>query len=75
MPVAELPEVAVDDPIVTANGVDPNQPATLLQVPTGQVMVDLIAGIEDVAAVGGLTMGADPIASAVLHQRSLAAIG
>jgi len=34
----------------------------------GQVMVDLIADVRDVAAVGGLTMGADPIASAVLHQ-------
>jgi orotate phosphoribosyltransferase len=34
----------------------------------GQVMVDLIADIDDVAAVGGLTMGADPIAAAVLHQ-------
>lgn len=34
----------------------------------GQVMVDLIADIPDIAAVGGLTMGADPIASAVLHQ-------
>ncbi|MCS5717287.1 orotate phosphoribosyltransferase [Herbiconiux sp. CPCC 205763] len=34
----------------------------------GQVMLDLIAGIRDVDAVGGLTMGADPIAAAVLHQ-------
>ena len=34
----------------------------------GQVMLDLIQDIPDVAAVGGLTMGADPIASAVLHQ-------
>jgi orotate phosphoribosyltransferase len=34
----------------------------------GRVMVDLIAGIDDVDAVGGLTMGADPIAAAVLHQ-------
>lgn len=34
----------------------------------GQVMLDLIADIPDVSAVGGLTMGADPIASAVLHQ-------
>jgi len=34
----------------------------------GQVMVDLIADIPDVVAVGGLTMGADPIASAVMHQ-------
>ncbi|GLI27486.1 orotate phosphoribosyltransferase [Agromyces rhizosphaerae] len=34
----------------------------------GQVMLDLIADIPDVAAVGGMTMGADPIASAILHQ-------
>jgi orotate phosphoribosyltransferase len=34
----------------------------------GQVMVELISGIPDVYAVGGLTMGADPIAAAVLHQ-------
>ena len=34
----------------------------------GQVMLDLIAEVPDVAAVGGMTMGADPIASAVLHQ-------
>ena len=31
-------------------------------------MIDLIADIPDVAAVGGMTMGADPIAAAVLHQ-------
>jgi len=34
----------------------------------GRVMVDLISEIPDVSAVGGLTMGADPIASAVMHQ-------
>lgn len=34
----------------------------------GQVMLDLIGEVDDVAAVGGLTMGADPIASAVMHQ-------
>ena len=34
----------------------------------GQVMLDLIADVADVSAVGGLTMGADPIASAVMHQ-------
>ena len=34
----------------------------------GQVMVDLLEQIPDVDAVGGLTMGADPIAAAVLHQ-------
>jgi orotate phosphoribosyltransferase len=34
----------------------------------GTVMVDLISSIPDVYAVGGLTMGADPIAAAVLHQ-------
>lgn len=34
----------------------------------GRVMVDLVDRIPDVDAVGGLTMGADPIAAAVLHQ-------
>jgi orotate phosphoribosyltransferase len=34
----------------------------------GTVMVELISSISDVYAVGGLTMGADPIAAAVLHQ-------
>lgn len=34
----------------------------------GQVMVDLISELPDVDAVGGLTMGADPVAAAVLHQ-------
>ena len=34
----------------------------------GQVMLDLIASVHDVDAVGGMTMGADPIAAAVLHQ-------
>jgi len=34
----------------------------------GRVMTELIADIPGIAAVGGLTMGADPIAAAVLHQ-------
>ena len=34
----------------------------------GQVMIDLIQDVPDVAAVGGMTMGADPVAAAVLHQ-------
>lgn len=34
----------------------------------GQVMLDLIGDVPDVSAVGGLTMGADPIAAAMLHQ-------
>jgi orotate phosphoribosyltransferase len=34
----------------------------------GQVMIDLIADVADVAAVGGMTMGADPVAAAILHQ-------
>lgn len=34
----------------------------------GRVMVELIADVPAVSAVGGLTMGADPIAAAVLHQ-------
>ncbi len=34
----------------------------------GDVMLDLIADIPDVDAVGGMTMGADPIAAAMLHR-------
>lgn len=34
----------------------------------GQVMLELIDQIPNVDAVGGLTMGADPIATSVLHQ-------
>lgn len=34
----------------------------------GKVMVELIADLPGVDAVGGLTVGADPIAAAVLHQ-------
>src|SRR6188508_574313 len=34
----------------------------------GQVMIDLIKDIPDVVAVGGMTMGADPVATAILHQ-------
>ncbi len=37
----------------------------------GQVMLELIADVPDVAAVGGMTMGADPIAAAILHQGAL----
>lgn len=34
----------------------------------GQVMIDLISELPDISAVGGMTMGADPVAAAVLHQ-------
>lgn len=34
----------------------------------GRIMLDLIADIPDVAAVGGLTLGADPIANAMMHE-------
>jgi orotate phosphoribosyltransferase len=36
----------------------------------GKVMLKLLAdnGIKDIDAVGGLTMGADPVATALLHQ-------
>jgi orotate phosphoribosyltransferase len=34
----------------------------------GQVMLDLISHVADVRAVGGMTMGADPVAAAILHQ-------
>lgn len=36
------PEVAIAEPIVAANGVDPDQPQTLLEVPDPAVMVDLL---------------------------------
>lgn len=36
------PEVKVASPIATANGVDPNQPQTLLEVPSGVVMNQLL---------------------------------
>jgi len=38
----------------------------------GQVMLDLLDanGIVDFVAIGGLTMGADPVATAVMHQAS-----
>lgn len=41
----------------------------------GQVMIDVIADIPDVYAVGGMTMGADPIAAAILHQGAARGIG
>jgi len=34
----------------------------------GDVMVDLLGEFDDIDAVGGLTMGADPIASAIMHR-------
>ena len=34
----------------------------------GRIMLDLIADIPHVASVGGLTLGADPIANAILHE-------
>lgn len=36
----------------------------------GQVMLDMLdaAGITDFETVGGLTMGADPVATAIMHQ-------
>ena len=34
----------------------------------GRIMLDLIADIPDVASVGGLTLGADPIANSIMHE-------
>ncbi len=34
----------------------------------GRIMLDLIGDIDGVVAVGGLTLGADPIANAVMHE-------
>ena len=41
------PDVPIGDPIVAANGVDPAQPQTTLQVPDPAVLVELIDGWED----------------------------
>lgn len=34
----------------------------------GDVMVDMVEEFTDIDAVGGLTMGADPVASAIMHR-------
>lgn len=34
----------------------------------GRIMLDLVGDIDGVVAVGGLTLGADPIANAVMHE-------
>ncbi len=34
----------------------------------GRLVLAAISGLDDIAAVGGLTLGADPIANAVLHE-------
>jgi orotate phosphoribosyltransferase len=34
----------------------------------GRIMLDLIRDVDGIAAVGGLTLGADPIANAVMHE-------
>lgn len=34
----------------------------------GDVMLDLIADVPEVVAVGGMTMGADPIATSIMHR-------
>jgi orotate phosphoribosyltransferase len=39
----------------------------------GHVMLDLLDahGVDDFVAIGGLTMGADPVATAVMHQAAI----
>ena len=37
------PDVPLGEPVSAANGVDPNQPQTLLETPTGEVMDQLLA--------------------------------
>ncbi|PRB04330.1 orotate phosphoribosyltransferase [Microbacterium sp. MYb64] len=34
----------------------------------GRIVLDLMQGLDGIAAVGGLTLGADPIANAVMHE-------
>ena len=41
------PDVAIGDPIVTANGVDPAQPQTLLEVPEPRVLTGLLDAWQD----------------------------
>ncbi len=38
----------------------------------GRIMLDLVREIDGVVAVGGLTLGADPIANAVMHESARA---
>src|SRR6476620_12548978 len=35
---------------------------------SGRIMLDLIRDVDGIVAVGGLTLGADPIANAVMHE-------
>ena len=37
----------------------------------GRIMLDLVRDIDGVSAVGGLTLGADPIANAVMHASAV----
>ena len=41
------PDVAIDDPIDTSNGVDPDQPQTLLEVPDPDVLTQLLDNWQD----------------------------
>ena len=41
------PDVAIDDPIDPSNGVDPDQPQTLLEVPEPEVLVQLLDDWQD----------------------------
>ncbi|MEQ1787850.1 MAG: extracellular solute-binding protein [Acidimicrobiales bacterium] len=41
------PSVAIDSPIDASNGVDPNQPQTLLEVPAPEVLVQLLDDWQD----------------------------
>ena len=34
----------------------------------GRIMLDLVRDVDGIVAVGGLTLGADPIANAVMHE-------
>ncbi|WP_295014483.1 orotate phosphoribosyltransferase [uncultured Microbacterium sp.] len=34
----------------------------------GRIVLDLVRGLDGIEAVGGLTLGADPIANAVMHE-------
>jgi len=64
------PDVPVGDPVTAANGVDPSQPSTLLEVPQPDVMIELLDRWEDqrkrakvmlvIDVSGSMSEGADP---------------
>ena len=77
-----IKELAViHGPVTLSSGIQANYYVDLRRVTLhheaapliGKVMLELLdnAGLKDYDSVGGLTMGADPVATAILHQASV----